>query len=331
MSAHGPSGPNPNDESQGRAPRQGASTPGTPGDEALQDLEPGPEADVLSDSSLEELDLESLIGNDPPGTGAGKDPSSTGAETREAEIKDDGEIELLDDEPIILLDGPGEAALGLASGATNGSADSSQAQGSQESQGDTIQETGQERSVPRKGGETKVAKEKPKNIKPIKSKGEKPAGKLAPKSAQKSAHKVGASSKEPARAAPSVSLRGSVAFVCSECYEEFLLPANYSQEMVCCPECLHVGKRPDADFLRTVNRHKSGERSATAIAIAAGLVVTGLILAVLWLSSDMALAASGGKADSGLVTILAGVAALLAMIFLWLTVRAEGNRWEVYF
>jgi len=40
-----------------------------------------------------------------------------------------------------------------------------------------------------------------------------------------------------------VSSRGSVAFVCSECYEEFILPASYSKEMVTCPECQHVGKR----------------------------------------------------------------------------------------
>ncbi len=141
----------------------------------------------------------------------------------------------------------------------------------------------------------------------------------------------GADQAEAARpAAFSASGRGSVAFVCSECYEEFLLPANYSQEMVCCPECLHVGKRPDADFLRTVNRHKAGEQKSLAMAIASGALVVGLVLYLLWLSSDMHVAQHGAP-DKNLVLGLLGGSGLLTAIFLWLSVKSESNRWEVYF
>lgn len=126
------------------------------------------------------------------------------------------------------------------------------------------------------------------------------------------------------------SARGSVAFVCSECYEEFLLPANYSQEMVCCPECLHIGKRPDGDFLRTVSRHKGGEKRAFAMAIVSLALVLGLAIWLAWMASDP-YAASGGKTDKNLLLGLLGGSALMTMIFVWLTVKAESNRWEVYF
>ncbi len=64
---------------------------------------------------------------------------------------------------------------------------------------------------------------------------------------------------------PSAAGAGAITFVCSECYEELLLSPKYGQDIVTCPECLHVGKRPDDDFLRTVRMHKSGERRSFSI------------------------------------------------------------------
>ncbi len=155
--------------------------------------------------------------------------------------------------------------------------------------------------------------------------GKKDRGKMPGKAGKEAAEK------EKLRPAAAVTSRGSVAFVCSECYEEFLLPANYSQEMVSCPECLHVGKRPDEDFLRTVNRHKAGERKSLAMAIAAGAILLTLVLALLWLTSDMYIAQHKGQPDKNVVLGLLGGSALATLIFAWLTVRFEGNRWEVYF
>jgi hypothetical protein len=123
--------------------------------------------------------------------------------------------------------------------------------------------------------------------------------------------------------------RGSLTFVCSECYEEFLLPPNFSQEMVSCPECLHVGKRPDADFLRSVKMHKAGERKFLAAAVVCGAILLIVILALFWVISPYSVA--GGKLDTTIVYGLAGGAVVLTAILVWLILRFEGNRWEVYF
>jgi hypothetical protein len=134
-----------------------------------------------------------------------------------------------------------------------------------------------------------------------------------------------AASAEPVVARPA---KSTVPFVCSECYEEFLIPASYAQEMVSCPECLHVGKRPDADFLRTIHVHKSGEKKSFALAMGVGAVLLVLLLALMWTISPYGPGTSG---DSTIPMVLLGASALLTLAFIWLIVRFEGNRWEVYF
>jgi len=131
------------------------------------------------------------------------------------------------------------------------------------------------------------------------------------------------------KAKPAAGSQRAVAFICSECYEEFLLPSNYSQQMVTCPECLHVGKKPDEDFLRTVNVHKAGQSKSLLMAAVAGMLLALLLLSTLYITSDMYVAA--GKPDSTLVLGLAGGTALVTVLFLWLVMRFEKNRWEVYF
>ncbi|HVR75603.1 MAG TPA: hypothetical protein VMT52_14805 [Planctomycetota bacterium] len=155
---------------------------------------------------------------------------------------------------------------------------------------------------------------------------------LRGKKSEKSRKSAPAAEKDDARPAAAAGSRGSVAFVCSECYEEFLIPASYSHEIVSCPECLHVGKRSDEDFLRTVIRHKADERKSQALACGAGALLLVLILALLYVTSPFTLSAGGGKKpDSTILYGLLGASALVGIVFAWLTVRAEKNRWEVYF
>jgi hypothetical protein len=157
----------------------------------------------------------------------------------------------------------------------------------------------------------------------------------APKKAKPKKEKKAKAAKPPKekrtweKARPAAARQRAVAFICSECYEEFLLPSNYSQEMVTCPECLHVGKKPDEDFLRTVSVHKAGQRNSLVMAVTAGILLLGLLVGTLWITSDMYVA--DGAPDSTIVLGLGGGAALLTIIFLWLVVRFEKNRWEVYF
>jgi hypothetical protein len=123
--------------------------------------------------------------------------------------------------------------------------------------------------------------------------------------------------------------RGSITFVCSECYEEFLIPSSYSQEMVSCPECLHVGKRPDDEFLRTVHLHKSGEKRSFLSAVVVGALLFAIAIALMWMNTPYGAPQAGS--DSTFSFALLGAAGLLTVILVWLVVRFEGNRWEVYF
>lgn len=134
---------------------------------------------------------------------------------------------------------------------------------------------------------------------------------------------------EPAAAAP-VKVRGTITFICSECYEELVLPSQFSEELISCPECLHVGKRPDDDFLRTVRMHKASERKSFAAAVMAGALFLLAVLALLYVRSPDFMA-THGKPTEAVTYGLVGFAAALGVIFLWLSVRFEGNRWEVYF
>ena len=130
-----------------------------------------------------------------------------------------------------------------------------------------------------------------------------------------------------------VRAKGSIRFVCSECYEEFLLSSSFASETVTCPECLHVGKRPDDDFLRTVNIHKSGERKSFAAVTLVGLLLLVALVSLLWMHSpycDLELV-SDEATRSNMSLALMGGGAVLGILFFWLLSRFESNRWEVYF
>jgi hypothetical protein len=152
----------------------------------------------------------------------------------------------------------------------------------------------------------------------------------APRSPKKAAARAPKPAKERAPHAASGSAKGTVAFICSECYEEFLIPAGYGSETLSCPECLHVGKRSDENFILKVLTHKSGERNAALLAIVAGIVLAGILVTLLLKLSPFALA-EGAKPDESTPLFLligAGVMTLVFLFFIW---RAEKNRWEAYF
>ncbi len=123
-------------------------------------------------------------------------------------------------------------------------------------------------------------------------------------------------------------------FVCSECYTTISLPVSYSQEQVTCPECFHVGKKPDESFLNTVGMHKSGERSSILITTLVGVLMVVALFAVVYLRTPYGAASFPDMQGDDLSTwtmALLGGGGLLTIIFLVLLWRSENNRWEAYF
>ena len=100
-----------------------------------------------------------------------------------------------------------------------------------------------------------------------KTKGFKPKGK-ATKGKKGFAAKgdAGKGKNEPKKAAadlkkPAAAKSGgkTIDIICSECYSVLSLSATWSEDLVTCPECFHVGKKPDDSFLRTVSTAKARE------------------------------------------------------------------------
>ena len=129
--------------------------------------------------------------------------------------------------------------------------------------------------------------------------------------------------------APRAGGRSRVTFICSECYEDFTFTGGDMNETVTCPECLHVGKKPDDDFLRTVSMHKSGEKSSLVLACLVLVALLGASGAAIYFISPHFFA--GGDSD-GNTTMIAGIAAaFIFLVSLLLVARYEKNRWEIYF
>lgn len=148
----------------------------------------------------------------------------------------------------------------------------------------------------------------------------------------------GSKSKKPAKAqkravprAQPVARGGrKVHFTCSECYEEFILRAAQMRETLTCPECLHVGKRPEENFLAKVNQTRGREKRILGLAVLLSIVTlvagAGAVLAS-GPHGGMITGVVGGTADM----ILGGGLGLGALVALALTIQYERNRWEVYF
>ena len=154
-------------------------------------------------------------------------------------------------------------------------------------------------------------------------------------------------------------------FICSECYSVLALSATYSEEIVTCPECFHVGKKPDDSFLRTVSTAKAGEGKKALVLTLLSCLMVICFSGVVFLNSAYGDAASMTEAnteapastaktvdDEGaegeaeppfktakededfvdlwqLILLCGGSVFLLLLI--WQTCVYEGNRWEAYF
>jgi len=160
------------------------------------------------------------------------------------------------------------------------------------------------------------------------------AGKRVGKKVGKKAGKSGKSAAAMDRkiSAPPKAPRGSVlTFVCSECYTEIDVAADYSDERVTCPDCLHVGKKPDGNFLRTVSLHKSGERKSLVLTVLVGLLMALSFIMLVYVRSAYAIPGFEKDDVQTWTNVLLGVGGLFTIIFMVLLWRFEGNRWEVYF
>ena len=64
-----------------------------------------------------------------------------------------------------------------------------------------------------------------------------------------------------------------VTFICAECYEDFTLDSSRMGDTLTCPECLHVGKRPQDNFLSQVSETKGREKKILLIAAIVGVEI----------------------------------------------------------
>ncbi len=193
----------------------------------------------------------------------------------------------------------------------------------------------------------------------------------APKKGKSFASKEGsAKPKKPVSPASAKAAGGKrLDFICSECYSVLALSATYSEEIVTCPECFHVGKKPDDSFLRTVSTAKAGEGKKALVLTLLSCLMVICFSGIVFLSSAYGDAASmteanteapvstaktvddegaEGEAEPPLkepfktakedeefvdlwqMILLCGGSVFL-LLLIWQACVYEGNRWEAYF
>jgi hypothetical protein len=156
-------------------------------------------------------------------------------------------------------------------------------------------------------------------------------GKAVSATKAKAKKETAAPKKEKKARPPARVPQGRIPFICSECYEEFFLPATYSRDTVTCPDCLHVGKRPADDFLRKVTLHKGEEKKAFSLALVLSEALAVVTAIFLWSISpfQMPQLLQDNRAN---VQMGSGIlAALLILGLILAAAKYEKNRWEVYF
>lgn len=89
----------------------------------------------------------------------------------------------------------------------------------------------------------------------------------------------------------------TIDFICSECYSELALSATWSEDLVTCPECFHVGKKPDDSFLRTVSTAKAREGKKARLLTILTLLVISSFAGFVFLKSAYGNAAALTAAD----------------------------------
>lgn len=153
------------------------------------------------------------------------------------------------------------------------------------------------------------------------------AKKPAKKSPARGKKKAPAKKKAASRPAPRPSSGGIVLELgCSECDEPLKFNTADASETLTCPECLLVVRKPDEDFVQTVQMHKGGEKKI-------------LILATIMLF--LFFVATGGliyhitpiheTPDENMKNIFLGAAGLFFVVSLACLVKYEKSRWKVYF
>ena len=115
--------------------------------------------------------------------------------------------------------------------------------------------------------------------------------------------------------------------MCSECYDEFTIPAETlkNSDSISCPDCMHVGKRPDDEFIGMVQIHKGQEGRMKLIALAITILFV--------VSAGLLIYSVSPYAEKPILdlTVLVGIVGLLFLATLGVLWKYEGNRWEVYF
>lgn len=152
-------------------------------------------------------------------------------------------------------------------------------------------------------------------------------------------------------------------FICSECYSVLALSATYSEEIVTCPECFHVGKKPDDSFLRTVSTAKAGERKKAMVLTLLSCLLIVSFSGIVFLNSAYGDAAARTEADQAAAPAVEKVkgaeeeaeavsfaiseahtntvdnwqlgflisGGIFLLLLIWQACVYEGNRWEAYF
>ena len=132
------------------------------------------------------------------------------------------------------------------------------------------------------GGDTDALADDSESEEEKKTKGFKPKGKgKKGKKGFAAKGKADKGKKEPKKAAadrkkPVAAKSGgkTIDIICSECYSVLSLSATWEEDLVTCPECFHVGKKPDDSFLRTVSTAKAREsKKAKMLALLSVLVI----------------------------------------------------------
>ena len=141
------------------------------------------------------------------------------------------------------------------------------------------------------------------------------------------------------------------------------LSATYSEEIVTCPECFHVGKKPDDSFLRTVSTAKAGERKKAMVLTLLSCLLIVSFSGIVFLNSAYGDAAARTEADQATAPAVEKVkgaeeeaeavsfaiseahtntvdnwqlgflisGGIFLLLLIWQACVYEGNRWEAYF
>jgi len=126
---------------------------------------------------------------------------------------------------------------------------------------------------------------------------------------------------------PTRAAGAKVPIVCSDCFEEFLVPVAETPERIVCPECRHVGLRSEDDFLAKAMTQKAEERKLFTLSLASGILFV-LSLFIWGMQNSFA-----KEPDISPTTnyVFLGVSLLLLIGWISFAFKYERSRCDVYF